>query len=81
MLYITTYIVINPLIRVIRTYITFLTILSIIILILKINNLDDIFKYTLNFTLNIILNLSLFSLLLSSKCVFFNNTSLYLDLI
>ena len=52
MLHITTYIVIDPLSRVIRTYIRFFTTLSIVILILKTNNLDDISKHTLNLALN-----------------------------
>ena len=51
-LYIIIYIVISSLSRVIRIYIIFFTILSILISILKTNNLDDIFKYTLNLALN-----------------------------
>ena len=52
MLHITTYILIDPLIRVIRTYITSYTILPILIFILKTNNLDKMPKYTLNLSLN-----------------------------
>ena len=51
-LYITTYIAINSLSRIIRTYIIFFIILSILIFTLKTNNLDDISKYTLNLALN-----------------------------
>ena len=52
MLYITTYIAINSLSRIIRTYIIFFIILSILIFTLKTNNLDDVSRYTLNLALN-----------------------------
>ena len=52
MLYITTYIAIDSLSRIIRTYIIFFIILSILIFTLKTNNLDDISRYTLNLALN-----------------------------
>ena len=52
MLHITTYILIDPLIRVIRTYITFYTTLPILISTLKTNNLGDMPWYTLNSSLN-----------------------------
>ena len=52
MLHITTYIAIDSLSRVIRIYIIFFIILSILIFTLKTNNLDNIFKYTLNLSLN-----------------------------
>ena len=52
MLHITTYVLIGPLIRVIRTYITSFTTLSIFISTSKTNNLGDISRYTLNSTLN-----------------------------
>ena len=52
MLYITTYIAIDSLSRIIRTYIIFFITLSILIFTLKTNNLDDISRYTLNLALN-----------------------------
>ena len=52
MLYITTYIAINSLSRIIRTYIIFFITLPILISTFKTNNLDDISRYTLNLALN-----------------------------
>ena len=84
MLHITTYILIGPLSRVIRTYITSFTTLPILISTLKTNNLGDMPRHTLNPSLNSrlrqilpTLGPSLFSLLSSPGCAFFSSTSLH----
>lgn len=51
-LYITTYILISPLRRVIRTYVIILATLSILVITLKTNNFRNIPRYTLNLSSN-----------------------------
>ena len=84
MLHITTYILIGPLIRVIRTYITSYTTVPVLISTLKTDNLGDMPEYTLNLSMNSrlrqilsTLGSSLFSLLRNPGCAFFSDTSLH----